>query len=301
MPGGGGTSTTTPAPTPEQTALTQSQVDIAQQQLVEMKKQDALTQSIVDAYAPLIPQQAQLLQDQLAQANSPAAKQVQDAANQLTLLQLSEAQKNAPIQDQILQLQLDQLKAGGAATPQQQALIDAATKSALASGTSDINQWITNSTRQIAQQLAPSLGLRPTDQPVIDRAGLIATEGLRQVGKLQSDLQTAGVTAKLNLPLAIDQAQSALGTNTSSILQNQQTLADQLAQQATANRLQLFGTAGNALTSAGNLGLGLASIGGNMSAYGPTGSTTNTQTDQTGQYVSAGLGAAAGVAGAVIL
>jgi hypothetical protein len=203
MPGGGSSSTVQPGPTPEQTALTQSQVDIAQQQLVELKKQDALTQQIVDAYGPLIPEQAALLKTQLEQANSPQAQQIQDAQNQLTLLQLSEAQKNAPIQDQILQLQLDQLKAGGAATPQQQALIDEATKSALASGTSDINQWMSDATRQIAQELAPSLGLRPTDQPILDRAGLIAREGLRQVGKLQSDLQTAGVTAKLNLPLAV--------------------------------------------------------------------------------------------------
>ena len=220
---GGSSTTTVDPPTEEETALTVKQTELAEFQLVELRRQVDLQEAEQERLEPLIQQLEELqpLQFELAQ---------QDLQRALEL---------GPIQDELLQLELENIKRGGAATPEQEQLIGQATELGIERGESDIAKFQKDATERIAQELAPALGLRPTDTPVLDRAARIAEEAVRQQGQLVTGLRQAEATAKLNFPLATQQLQSAQ-------VQFQQQLAEatsqfqgQLRNTAFLNRLRL--------------------------------------------------------------
>ena len=68
-------------------------------------------------------------------------------------------------------------------------LINQAIEMALASGTSDINTAFQESLDILKQNLAPSLGLRPGDTPILDRGGKLALEASRQKTQLSRGLR----------------------------------------------------------------------------------------------------------------
>ena len=146
----GGTSSTTnvivAGPTAEETALAQKQVELAEFQLQELQKQSEAQAAFSAEISPLLAIQAQEA----------------ERAFQQNL-------KNEPIQDELLQLALEDLRRGGAATPEQIEQITAAADATLAAGEFDINRFRDESLEALREELAGSLGLRPGDTPILDR------------------------------------------------------------------------------------------------------------------------------------
>lgn len=105
------------------------------------------------------------------------------------------------LSDQLIAQQLERLQAGGQATPQEVDLINDAVSRALAAGETDIERFQTESTERLREELAPQLGLRPSDTPILDRGGRVAAEAVRQQGQLVNSLEGQRAQALLNFPL----------------------------------------------------------------------------------------------------
>src|SRR5262252_8080312 len=217
-------STVTPGPmSPEQKQFYSQQLELGQQQLDFVKQQAAQQQDYLTSIKPAMDAQTQLWQQALQQAqaqNTPEAQaaaqqqaqaqiDAQNRANDLLTQQLQGQQALAPLQQKVLEAQLQQALQGNNPTPEQIAAIDAATKAAQESGMSDINAASETQLRQLRDTLAPSLGSRPTDTPILDRGALVATEATRQAGQLASSLAAANANARLNYPLASAQVSQA--------------------------------------------------------------------------------------------
>ncbi len=159
-------------------------------------------------------------------------------------------QRSGQAFDELLQTELDRIRQGPGATPEQLDLINQSTEAQIRRGESDILEFGQRAVNLISEELAPSRGLRPSDTPIQDRAFRIGGELQRQQGQLVSGLRGAQAQAELNFPLAAGQQQAALSQFQQGLLQSGSQFQAQLAQQAQANRLNLFG-------QAGQLGLGL--------------------------------------------
>ena len=162
-------------------------------------------------------------------------------------------QKLAPIIEETTQILLDNLRQGTKATPEQIAQIDAAIGAAQASGESDISAFAQDALTQLRETLAPALGLRPGDSPIIDRGGLVAREAARQQGQLTRGLAQTRAESVLNFPLAAQALQNQTAGFVGNLATQQQAFRVGLQQQAIQNRLgvqELFG----------NLGLGFAQL-----------------------------------------
>ena len=269
--GGGSTSTTVveaQTPTAEETELINRQIELADFQLQELQRQSALQETAFDELGPL-------LDIQTAEAERQAER----------------ALALEPVQDELLQLQLEQIRRGGAASPEQIEAINEATGEALSQGESDILRFTGLAQEQLREELAGSLGLRPGDTPILDRGARIATEGVRQQGQLASGLREANATARLNFPLASAQVFGAQNQFQQSLAQSAQEFSAQLRDAATLNRLRLGQTQGS-------LGLGLATgIPGNLGAISSNlasrrGSTSTTSTSGGGLGLGSILSAA---------
>jgi hypothetical protein len=262
----------TPAPTAQEIALQQKQVELAEFQLEELKRQRTQQELFAKELEPLLKSQTEAAQKAQAQQD-----------------------KMAPIQEELLNLALEDLRRGGKATPEQIELIGQATEQAIAAGSTDIERFQTDSLQRIRDELAPSLGLRPTDTPILDRAGRVGAEAVRQGGQLTAGLRSAQAQAELNFPLAQSSLlqQSALGQQ--NILEATRQFQDQLRGQAFNNRLNMASTLGGlGLQLAGNPAATLSS------AINPMAQTrlANTTTTQGGFGLSQfaqGLGGAGGL------
>lgn len=253
--GGLGTTTTTQNLTPQQQQYLQTQIDMANKQLQLLDQQGGFQSSYLDSIRPLLDQQTKLMQQQYdafsAAQNDPLNAQMQKQASTLLQQQIDSQNQLAPLQQQLLEAQLKQAINGGNATPEQLAQIDAATSAAFNSGQSDINSASTDALTQLREQLAPGLGLRPTDTPILDRGDLIQKEAVRQLGQLRTNLAGTNATARINLPLAQQQIGNATANNTANIATATQQFQQQLAQAAINNRMTLLSQGNNTA----NLGL----------------------------------------------
>ncbi|MCZ6522550.1 MAG: tail fiber domain-containing protein [Alphaproteobacteria bacterium] len=164
---------------------------------------------------------------------------------------LAERERLGPIQEELLNLALEDLRRGGAATPEQISLIAQAGDAALERGGTDIERFRTDSLEALREELAPSPGLRPSDTPILDRGARVAAEATRQGAQLAAGIRGAEATARLNFPLAQSQLlqQSSLGL--SRLTEATRQFQDQLRSSAIASRIGLF-------QSVGGQGLGLA-------------------------------------------
>lgn len=296
---GGGTTVNQPAPeSPTQIALTQKQIELADKQLAAIDQQAPFTNALLAGATELLPIQLDVMKQQLAALNDPEQKALQQ---ELT----AQARRNIPINDQIVQLQLDQLKRNGAATPEQAALIDQQTKAAMESGTSDINAARDQALSDV-KDFAASSGFQTRDSPVLDRANLVGRESVRQTGKLASDLSSANASAKLNFPMAAASLNNATANSTSSVMSAAAQFQAQLQASANANRMQFLSGLQGALGGAGAQGLGVATINSGIpqtigalnAGRGSTSTTTGGGTDNTGAIIG-GLGSAAAAAAAI--
>lgn len=234
----GGEKTTTvsiPGPTPEERAIQQRQLQISEEQLKAIQSQQAFQQ---DLYKQLQPELQRI--EELAPQRLAVEKQ-----------QLESAQKLGPIYDELVQIQLDNIKRGNAATPEQKDLIKQVADSQIAQGTTDIERFQTENLGKLRDELAGSLGLRPTDTPILDRGAKIAAEAQRQQGQLVQGARGAQAQAELNYPLAEAQLQTQQIQFQQNLAQSAQDFQAQLRDAAFQNRLALSG-------QTGQLGLGLA-------------------------------------------
>ncbi len=239
--------TVTPAPpSAEETALQQKQLELATFQLEELQKQSALQEQFAGDIGPLLEQQA---------ADAQLARERGDAL--------------FPIQEELLQLALEDIRRGGAATPEQIELIQQAGDAALERGGVDIERFRTEGLEALREELAPSLGLRPSDTPILDRGARVAAEATRQGGQLAAGIRGAEASAQLNFPLAQSQLLQSSALGQQSIAQATQQFQDQLRQAAFTNRLNLQQTVGG-------LGINLAAAGSVPFPGFERGSTTKT-------------------------
>jgi hypothetical protein len=179
----------------------------------------------------------------------------------LSVDEIQGAQQSIGAQRGLLEAELQRIQRGpGVATPEQLTAIEEARAAQVAAGEIDIERARTENIRVLREELAPRLGLRPGDTPILDRGGLIAAEALRQQGVLGNVAGQAAAQARLSYPLAASQLQSqqtqAQQTFGSALSQFQQ----QLNQQAFQNRLLLSQQLGGIGTQAGTFGLGLAGV-----------------------------------------
>lgn len=255
---GGGSETVTQQTilTPEQKALINRQVKLADIQIAEIGRQ--------------------------RKAQAETFGQAEDAAGQVD--EFIAGQQG--LGDEAQRIQLEQLQAGGEATPRETELINQAIEQALRSGEADISRFQSQSTEQLREELAPQLGLRPGDTPILDRGSRIAAESNLQQGQLVRGLRGQQAQSLLNFPLARTQV---IGGQAGALAQFQSALQSQLQQSAFTNRLQLAGARSTA-------GLGLAGV--STPNIGPAFSGLgSTESSDTG----AGFGEIAGGIGATLL
>ena len=173
--GGGSSVTVIPPPTAQELELLDLNTQLAQKQL--------------DSFDLIAPFQAQLLETstkELARQNEES-----DLLNKLigpeeraqaTASEFERIQKLGPVQDELLELQLEQLRTGGAATPAQLERIKEATDLGIEAGSADIDASTERGIGLIADELANSRGLRLSDSPLSSEAALFAREGQIQKG-----------------------------------------------------------------------------------------------------------------------
>ena len=260
---GSKTETKVAEPSPEERALQSKQLELATFQLQELQKQSTLQAQFAGDIGPLLEQQA---------ADAEQARERSDAL--------------FPIQEELLQLALEDIRRGGAVTPEQIKLIQQAGDAALERGGTDIERFRTESLDAIRNELAPSLGLRPSDTPILDRGARVAAEATRQGGQLAAGIRGAEASAQLNFPLAQSQLLQASALGQQQVSEATRQFQDRLRQAAFTNRLNLQ-------SNVGGLGLGLAT--GVQTQFPPfqRGSTT-TSSNPFGTFTSI-LGGAGGL------
>jgi hypothetical protein len=285
------TTTTVAPPSPEEKAYLAQQTALAQKQMQILDSQSGFQQSYLDSIKPLLDEQSQYMQQSTAQQgdylkalqpsldaqtallkqsldqqtaalNDPVQKEIQQRANEYLLQQMQDQTDLAPLQKQLLQTQLDQAINGNKPTQEQLDSIDQASKAAYNTGISDINSYSEDSLRQLRDNLAPSLGLRPGDTPILDRGALVTREANRQAGQLTSNLAEASANARLNIPLASQQVSNAVSGTQAGIADATRSFQASLADAAAQNRLRLLGATGGAFS----LGLNGGGPGGTANA-----------------------------------
>lgn len=157
---------------------------------------------------------------------------------------LDRALSLGPVQDELLQAELARIRQGPQATDRQRELIAAVTEAALTTGRSDITRFRDLNLEALRDELAPSLGLRPSDTPILDRGARIGEEAQRQSGQLETSLRGLQAQAELNFPLQAGQLQSAQTQFQQSMTEGARRFQEQLRQQAFTNRLNLTGQLG---------------------------------------------------------
>jgi hypothetical protein len=196
----------------------------------------------------------------------------------------------------LLEKQIDALDCGNAPTPEQIANIDAASNAAFESGKSDINSYVGDAMEQLRTGLSPTLGLRPTDTPIVDRAGRVQQEATRQVGQLATNLAGANANARLSYPLAVSQMNDASSGFQQQLKQATAQFQAGLSDAAATNRLRLLSSAGSTIDSGTQSGIGLVTGSrGNPLSFQRESTTTQTKSPGLMDIVGAVGGVATGL------
>ncbi len=272
---GDSTSTTVVQPAPqsaEELELIRKQIELSEFQLTELERQRVAQEQFGTALEPFFARQQEEI----------------DAAAAARERQLAAEERLGPIREELLTLAIEDIRRGGAATPEQIELIGEAGGAALEKGLIDIGRFETEGFEGLREELAPSLGLRPSDTPILDRGARLAAEALRQRGQLSQGIRGAQATAQLNFPLASSQLLQTSALGQQRLQEATRQFQEQLRSQAFSNRLA-------ASQTLGGLGLGLAGVPSPGLPSFQRGSTT-TQTTTGGGF---GLNEVAGLTGGV--
>jgi len=129
-------------------------------------------------------------QDTQTTISPPTAEQ-----QQLTGISVQEqqAQLENIRNQQAYQAQLQQ------AATQSGGIFDQAASAGFTAGAGDIDNATRQSLVQLREELAPSLGLRSTDSPVLDRGGLVERQGILAKSSLANSLRAQALTNRLSL------------------------------------------------------------------------------------------------------
>lgn len=220
--------------TKEEKALIAIQSDLAKKQLAQ-----------IDQLAPF---QKKLLEASMAdlerQSRSSAALDAAISPEDQAALQKAEfdrAKRLGPIQDQILEMQLANMR--GELTPAQQQAVQAG----IDAGYGDIDRATSEGIGLIADELANARGLRLTDTPILREATMLSQAGLEQKSSLAKNLRAQ---AMFQLP----GQSSAIGLGQQNVAEAAKQFQSELRQRAFQNRMALTG-------NTAQTGIGLASIG----------------------------------------
>ena len=196
--------------------LVARQIQIANEQLTNLQRAGAFQEDIEGALVPFL---------NIEEGLGTAA--------------LGEVPGIQSTQADLLTRQLDLIGSGQAATPEQIRLINESADAAIASGETDIDRFVSDSLRVIRDELAPGLGLRPTDTPIIDRASLVGREAVRQKSDLSNTIRAAAAREQLNFPLAANRLTADMTGAQQNLQETIRQFQQQLRQQAFVNRMSL--------------------------------------------------------------
>ncbi len=160
----------------------------------------------------------------------------------------------------------DRAAGGVSATAEQRQLIEEQARRAIQLGESDINRFLKETGTMLREELSPSLNLRPTDSPILDRGQRAREEAIRQQGQLVGNVRQAQTQQLLDFPIEAGRFETERAATTTSMSEAVRQFQQQLAQQAFQNRLLLTG-------QVGEQGIALSSLRGNPPIFS-TGSTT---------------------------
>jgi hypothetical protein len=182
---------------------------------------------------------------------------------------LARGERGAQIGDQLRDLELERIRSG-VATPEQRSALNELFAARLGIGESDINRITGEGLQQLRGELAPSLGLRSTDTPIMDRGGNIVSEGIRQKSQLARQLAGEQAQAEIAMPFQT----APLAQYQQQLLNAQGEFQKGLQQAAFTNRMALA-------SQVGQQGLGLAGMGGTLAglqeSFKPTVGTKSKQ------------------------
>jgi hypothetical protein len=239
-----------PPPTAQEQELTNLNTELAKRQLANIDQLAPLQQKLLQQASTALDAQT-ADQAALDAAISPAERAAQ------TKSQFDQANKTGELNMQLLQKQLDQLNAGGGATPEQQKLIADATDRAIAAGTGDIDTQTKRGIGMISDELGNARGLRLSDSPIGSEAALLTRAAGDQKSSLINNLRANQANANLNYPLAVQGIQLAQQGQGNAVQDFQATLR----QNAIANRAAMVGQGFNSgLGIASNPGIGLGAM-----------------------------------------
>ncbi len=243
------TEVTIPGPTAAETELQEIQTQLARQQLQQTELQTAVSAPALERLA-----QEQEFRNELFTPE----EQKQQLREQFEF-----EQEFRPIQQELLQRELERIRRGPGASEEELRLIGEATEQAIGAGESDISEFRRLGLQQIREELAPASGLRPTDTPIVERGLQLGREAQRQQGQLVRNLRGAQAQAQLNFPLAQQQFAQAQAFGAQQLGQAAIQFQTSLRQQAFQNQLRLAGGASaTGATALGGIsqGLGIAQL-----------------------------------------
>lgn len=237
--GSGQTSTSTtintPPPTAEEQELIRLSTELSKRQLQNIDQLQPFQKELIELSL------ADLRRSSAASSAMDAAVSPEDQAA-FAKEEFDRARKLGPVQDQILEQQLANMR--GELTPGQQT----ATNAAIEAGYGDIDRATSEGIGLISDELANSRGLRLTDTPILREATMLADSGLQQKGSLAKNLRAQ---ALIQMP----QASSGIGLGQQNLASQTQAFQAELRNRAAMNRMALTG-------STMSSGIGLASAGG---------------------------------------
>jgi len=242
---GGKTRVTNAPPTAQETQLMELQSQLAKRQLAQIDE-------LQPFQTELVRQSMEELQRQgaISKAIGEAVTPEQEAEQ--FRQDFERSQRLGPIQDELLQLQLETARQGGRPTEEQLALIKEATDRGIESGTADIDLSTKRGIGLISDELANSRGLRLSDSPIMNEAGNLVQGSEDLKANLIRGMRANEATAALNYPLAASQVTSGINLNQQQLADASKAFQADLRQRAFQNRLAFTGQTGQS-------GLGLAS------------------------------------------
>ena len=131
------------------------------------------------------------------------------------------------------------VETGGAPSEAQLSQIEEARTSALAAGESDISKFSGDMRRLILEEMAAARGFRATDSPIMDELERVGEEAPRQQGLLSRNLAQASSSARLNLPMGMQQMLEGSRQFQGNLNMAAQDFQSRLRQQAFMNRLSM--------------------------------------------------------------
>lgn len=288
--GGGSktTTTTTVTQTAEEKEYTRQQIELAKQQLAFLEEQHGWQSEIFRLTQPLLEKYSLLVDQEFNESQDPAAIELRNKQRQLDAANIDASLANVPIQQELLQRQLDEIRRGGRATDEQKALIADITNRAIEAGDYDIDRFLNTGLNKIREEMAPARGMRPDDAPMIDAAQRVLEEATRQKGQLSGNLRGSQAQAELNFPLNAGAVTNGWNQWQQTFNQNSSQFLSQLRNQAQANRSQLMSQLFQSPMSALESGINLV----NASRPNPVDFPRNTTqtTKQSGGSVLGGIG-----------